>query len=218
MAAHELRTPVQRILGLSEVLLSKEGNIEQYHEVITATTRNAKRLQRLTEDILDVTRIESRTLKLHKEKVDVSEKISNAINEIKNHISSTDKLRMVFAEPIQSLYVKEDKTRPYEILANLLSNAIKFTKKGTISISTDVNDNNYVIIAVKDTGEGINSEIAPRFFTKFTTTSDVGTGLGLYLSKSIVEAHGGIMWAENNPDGKGATFSFTLPRVSNDTN
>ena len=70
---------------------------------------------------------------------------------------------MVFAEPIQSLYVKEDKTRPYEILANLLSNAIKFTKKGTISISTDVNDNNYVIIAVKDTGEGINSEIAPRF-------------------------------------------------------
>jgi signal transduction histidine kinase len=125
---------------------------------------------------------------------------------------------MVFAEPIQSLYVKADKTRLYEILANLLTNAIKFTKKGTISISADVKDNNYVIIAVKNTGEGINSEIAPRLFTKFTTTSDVGTGLGLYLSKSIVEAHGGIMWAENNPDGKGATFSFTLPRVSNDTN
>jgi signal transduction histidine kinase len=87
VAAHELRTPVQRILGLSEVLLSKEGNIEQYHEVITAITRNAKRLQRLTEDILDVTRIEGRTLKLHKEKDDVSEKISNAINEIKNQIS-----------------------------------------------------------------------------------------------------------------------------------
>ena len=166
MAAHELRTPVQRIRGLSEVLLSKEGNIEQYHEVITAITRNAKRLQRLTEDILDVTRIESRTLKLHKEKVDVSEKIFNAINEIKNQISSTDKLRMVFAEPIQSLYVKADKTRLYEILANLLTNAIKFTKKGTISISADVNDNNYVIIAVKDTGEGINSEIAPRLFKK----------------------------------------------------
>jgi two-component system, OmpR family, sensor histidine kinase VicK len=202
VAAHELRTPIQRILGLSEVLLSKERNIEQYHEVITAITRNAKRLQRLTEDILDVTRIEGRTLKLHKEKADVSEKISNAINEIKNQISPTDKLRMVFAEPIQSLYVKADKPRLYEILANLLTNAIKFTKKGTISISADDKDNNYVIIAVKDTGEGINSEIAPRLFTKFTTTSDVGTGLGLYLSKSIVEAHGGIMWAENNPDGK----------------
>jgi two-component system, OmpR family, sensor histidine kinase VicK len=199
VAAHQPRTPVQRILGLSEVLLSKEGNIEQYHDFITAITRNAKRLQRLTEDILDATRIESRTVKLHKQKVDVSEKISNAVNEIKNHISSTDKLRMVFAEPIQSLYVKADKTRLYEIWANLLTNAIKFTKKGTISISADVKDNNNVI-AVKDTGEGINSEIAPRLFTKFTTTSDVGTALGLYLSKSIVEAHGGIMWAENNAD------------------
>ena len=125
---------------------------------------------------------------------------------------------MVFAEPIQPLYVKADKIRLYEILANLPTNAIKFTKKGSISVSADVKDNNYVIIAVKDTGEGINSEITPTLFTKFTTKSDVGTGLGLCLSKSILEVHGGKMWAENNRDGKGDTFCFTLPRVSNDTN
>jgi signal transduction histidine kinase len=94
---------------------------------------------------------------------------------------------------------RQTKQELYEIWANLLTNAIKFTKKGTISISADVKDNNNVI-AVKDTGEGINSEIAPRLFTKFTTTSEVGTALGLHLSKSIVEAHGGIMWAENNAD------------------
>ena len=103
--------------------------------------------------------------------------------------------------------VRADKIRLYEVLANLLTNAMKFTQKGTVSISTDIrsttSDNrDEVIIRIRDTGVGIHPEILPRLFTKFTTRSDRGTGLGLFICKGIVEAHGGIIWAENNSDGK----------------
>jgi signal transduction histidine kinase len=96
-------------------------------------------------------------------------------------------------------------------MANLLTNAIKFTEEGTVSISANIKDNNELIVTVTDTGEGIHSDILPRLFTKFATKSNIGTGLGLYISKNIVESHGGKMWAENNSDGRGATFSFSLP-------
>lgn len=213
VAAHELRTPVQPILGLSEVLLSKKGNIEDYFDLVSAINRNAKRLQHLTEDILDVTRIESHTLILHKEEVDVCEKISNVIDDIKDQISDPGKLRVVFYQPKNPVYVSADKTRLYQVIANLLNNAIKFTKEGTISINVEDRENSQVTISVKDTGAGISPEIAPRLFTKFVTTSEAGTGLGLYLSKSIVDAHGGKMWAQNNPGKVGATFGFTFPKI-----
>ncbi|MGA9297854.1 MAG: HAMP domain-containing sensor histidine kinase [Nitrososphaeraceae archaeon] len=213
VAAHELRTPVQPILGLSEVLLSKKGNIEDYFDLVSAINRNAKRLQHLTEDILDVTRIESNTLILHKEEVDVCEKISNVIDDIKDQINDPGKLRVVFYQPKNPVYVSADKTRLYQVIANLLNNAIKFTREGTISINVEDKENSQVTISVKDTGAGISPEIAPRLFTKFVTTSDAGTGLGLYLSKSIVDAHGGKMWAQNNPGKVGATFGFTFPKI-----
>ncbi|MFZ0345184.1 MAG: HAMP domain-containing sensor histidine kinase, partial [Nitrososphaeraceae archaeon] len=213
VAAHELRTPVQPILGLSEILLSKKGNIEDYFDLVSAINRNAKRLQHLTEDILDVTRIESNTLILHKEEVDVCEKISNVIDDIKDQIDDPGKLRMVFYQPKNPVYVSADKTRLYQVIANLLNNAIKFTREGTISINVEDKENSQVTISVKDTGAGISPEIAPRLFTKFVTTSDAGTGLGLYLSKSIVDAHGGKMWAHNNPGKVGATFGFTFPKI-----
>ena len=213
VAAHELRTPVQPILGLSEVLLSKKGNIEDYFDLVSAINRNAKRLQHLTEDILDVTRIESHTLILHKEEVDVCEKISNVIDDIKDQINDPGKLRVVFYQPKNPVYVSADKTRLYQVIANLLNNAIKFTKEGTILINVEDKENSQVTISVKDTGAGISPEIAPRLFTKFATTSDAGTGLGLYLSKSIVDAHGGKMWAQNNPGKVGATFGFTFPKI-----
>jgi two-component system, OmpR family, sensor histidine kinase VicK len=213
VAAHELRTPVQPILGLSEVLLSKKGNIEDYFDLVSAINRNAKRLQHLTEDILDVTRIESHTLILHKEEVDVCEKILNVIDDTKDQINDPGKLRVVFYQPKNPVYVSADKTRLYQVIANLLNNAIKFTKEGTISINVEDKENSQVTISVKDTGAGISSEIASRLFTKFVTTSDAGTGLGLYLSKSIVDAHGGKMWAQNNPGKVGATFGFTFPKI-----
>ena len=213
VAAHELRTPIQPILGLSEVLLNKDGDIEQYRELLNTISRNAKRLQKLTENILDVSRIESQTLNLHKERVNINEKIRNVVKDIESQIHNPE-LKIAFLESKDPIYVEADKTRLYQVIANLLGNAIKFTKQGSISVSVDVNDNNNeLVISVKDTGEGIHSDILPRLFTKFATRSEVGTGLGLFITKSIVEAHGGKMWAKNSSDGKGAAFHFTLPLV-----
>ena len=156
VAAHELRTPIQPILGLSEVLLSKEGDIRQYHDPISAIRRNAKRLQRLTEDILDVTRIESQALELKKERVNINEKIRDVINDVKNQINNPDRLKIIFSEKIRPVYVETDKTRLYQVIANLITNAIKFTREGTITVSVDVNDiNDELIVTVKDSGEGI---------------------------------------------------------------
>ena len=216
VAAHELRSPIQPVLGLSELLLNQEGNIEQYRDLLNAINRNARRLQQLTENILDVSKIESHTLELHKEKVNINDKIRKVINDVKCQIHNSDKLKIVFLEPENSVYVEADKIRLYQTIANLLTNAIKFTKEGTISISASVKHHtNELIISVKDSGEGIHPVIMPRLFTKFATKSLMGTGLGLFISKSIIEAHGGKIWAENNADGKGATFSFSLPLLVN---
>lgn len=210
IAAHELRTPIQPILGLSEILQSRIKDSEQISWV-NVISRNARRLHHLTEDILDVSRIESQTLKLHKEKVNLNEIVLNVINDAKKQFSNPDKLKIIFSELKEPIYVEADRGRLYQIITNILNNAIKFTVEGTISISAVVKDNNQVFISIKDTGAGINSEILPKLFTKFATRSNKGTGLGLFLSKNIVEAHGGKIWAENNDDGRGATFTFTLP-------
>jgi signal transduction histidine kinase len=208
IASHEMKTPTQAILGFSEML---EVYPERSKEMIEAIKRNARRLHKLTDNILDVTRIESQTLKLIKEKVNVNEKILNVINDVKNQIKNPDKLIITFSESVvMPVYVQADKGRLCQVITNLLSNAVKFSKEGTISICANVKDNE-LIITVKDSGEGIDSAIMPRLFTKFATRSDVGVGLGLFISKNIVEAHGGRMWAENNSHGKGATFTFTLP-------
>jgi two-component system, OmpR family, sensor histidine kinase VicK len=212
VAAHELRSPIQPVLGLSEFLLNQVGNIEQYRDLLNAINRNAKRLQQLTENILDVSKIESHTLELHKEKVNINEKIRKVINDVNCQIHNSDKLKIVFLEPEYSVYVEADKIRLYQTIANLLTNAIKFTKEGTISISAGLKHNtNELIISVSDSGEGIHPVIMPRLFTKFATKSNMGTGLGLFISRNIIEAHGGRIWAENNADRKGATFSFSLP-------
>ena len=172
---------------------------------------NAERLSKIIEDVLSITKIESQTLKLNKVKVDINEKIQDVINDVKNQIKNTDKLQIVFPEPKEPLYIEADKIRLYQVIANLLGNAIKFTREGTITFSTNVRDNDELIVTVKDTGTGLHPDILPRLFTKFATKADAGTGLGLYISKSIVEAHGGRMWAENDSDGIGAAFSFSLP-------
>ncbi|MGA7602466.1 MAG: HAMP domain-containing sensor histidine kinase, partial [Nitrososphaeraceae archaeon] len=172
---------------------------------------NALRLAKLVDDVLSITKIESRTLSLNKVKVNVSENISSVIFDIKNQIRDPDKLQIAFLKTKKHLYVEADKLRLYQVIANLVGNAIKFTHEGIISIGTYVKDDRELVITVKDTGKGIDSHIMPRLFTKFATLSNSGTGLGLYISKNIVEAHGGKMWAENNSEGRGATFSFSLP-------
>jgi signal transduction histidine kinase len=121
--------------------------------------------------------------------------------------------------------VEADKDRITQVISNILNNAIKFAsnqKEGTVSVTLEKNHSNRgeVIVNIRDTGEGIHQEILPRLFTKFATKSFSGTGLGLYISKSIIEAHGGRMWAQNNSDGQGggATFTFTLPLTNNKKN
>src|SRR5215204_4150273 len=204
---------------------------ERREEVIQAIQRNAIRLQKLTNDILDVARIESRTLKLNKEKFDINKKIANVIDDIEKQISDPNKLKILFVEPREAIFVNADKWRIYQVIANLLYNAIKFTKEGSILVSAKVtqkkgenreeegrdygnsssSSSRHVIVSVKDSGAGIDLEILPRLFSKFVTKSDKGTGLGLFISKSIIESHGGKIWAENNSDGKGAMFTFSLP-------
>jgi signal transduction histidine kinase len=212
VAAHELRTPIQPILGLSEVLRSKIKNKDEY-ELIDIISRNAKRLQHLTEDILDVTKIESQSLQLQKEKFNLNEVIMSVLADYENLIGKIKDVKVSLIS-YGDFLVEADRGRLNQVISNLLDNAIKFTQKGSIVISSarkDNNDNNNVIISIKDTGIGIDPEIMPRLFSKFASKSFVGTGLGLFISKSIIEAHDGKIWAENNPDGKGATFTFTLP-------
>jgi signal transduction histidine kinase len=161
---------------------------------------------------LEVSRIESQTLRLNKEKVNINEKIREIIGDVRSQVQNPNDLQITFSEAKRPGTLEADKIRLYQVIANLLTNAIKFTNVGTITVSANVNDNNNeLIVTVKDSGEGIHSDIMPRLFTKFATKSNVGTGLGLYISKNIIEAHGGRIWAENNRDGKGANFTFTLP-------
>ncbi|MDP8940906.1 MAG: ATP-binding protein [Thermoproteota archaeon] len=224
IAAHELRTPLQPILGFAEVLRFGKQKIKgQQNLLLDAIIRNSKRLQRLTNDILDVTRIESKTLNLNKEQFSLNDVILNTINGI---ISNTDfknenrNVRLLYQpdddDDNSILFVEADKEKLVQVISNLLSNAIKFTKEGTITITTARKKDNQVVIGVKDTGTGIDSDILPSLFSKFTTESFSGIGLGLFICKSIVEAHGGKIWAENNNrhGEKGASFYFTLPTIN----
>jgi signal transduction histidine kinase len=227
VAAHELRTPVQPILGLSEFIRPKVNDKER--EYVDVIIRNAKRLQRLTENILDVTKIESQSLKLNKEIFNLNDIITNALDDIilnkefknKKNDSNVDYIKL-FYRP-KDIFVEADRIRMTQVIYNLLNNAIKFLQEGgSITINTEKEDN-HILVFVKDTGTGIDPEILPQLFSKFASKSYQGTGLGLFISKGIIEAHGGRIWAENNNDNynnsiadakEGSTFYFTLP-ISN---
>ena len=221
VAAHELRTPIQPIISLTEVLQSQIKDVKQ-QEMLEVTIRNAKRLQRLTNDILDVTKIEGRSLELNKEEFNLNDVLINAMNDITlgRDFLKNENIRLSY-NPHQDILIQADKGRISQVISNLLSNAVKFTAEGTILVSVEKdkssnnNNNKAIIVSVKDSGQGIDSSILPRLFTKFASKSYKGTGLGLFISKGIIEAHGGKIWGENNPDGRGATFSFSLPLEEN---
>ncbi|HEV2877707.1 MAG TPA: HAMP domain-containing sensor histidine kinase, partial [Nitrososphaeraceae archaeon] len=214
ITAHELRTPIQPILVVIDTLLSKKGNIEDYEELLSMIRRNAKRLQQVTENILDVTRIESGSFGLKKELFDLNEVIMAVLAAYGSDVKKADQLKIILTSK-ESFYVEADKVRIAQVISNLLNNAMKFTQEGTIAISCNKmkhdNEKHSATFCMKDTGVGIHPEIYPKLFSKFASHSDGGIGLGLYLCKNIVKAHGGRIWAENNPDGKGSAFFFTLP-------
>jgi signal transduction histidine kinase len=226
IASHEMKTPTQAILGTSGLL---QYYPERKDELIGIIQRNAKRLQTLVANILDVTRIESQTLKLNKERFNICDVISSLIEEHKDRTKNSN-IELVNNNDNNPIFVEADKDRIIQVLSNLLSNAIKFTDRGKISINLfeKKNDDNNeeengggrkeVIVSVTDTGSGINSEIFPRLFSKFASKSYQGTGLGLFICKSIIKAHGGRIWAENNDVSEdksgGATITFSLPAAS----
>jgi two-component system, OmpR family, sensor histidine kinase VicK len=219
IASHEMKTPTQAILGTSGLL---QYYPERRDELIEIIQRNAKRLQALTSDILDVTRIESQTLKLEKEQFNIFDTISEAVEDYKERIENTRNKNIELLYDISKntrhqIFVEADRGRIMQVLSNLLNNALKFTNEGQITVSVyegNNNDNKHEVkVKVVDTGSGIDNEIYPKIFSKFATKSHQGTGLGLFISKSIIEAHGGRIWAENNADRKGASFIFTLPII-----
>jgi signal transduction histidine kinase len=217
IAAHELRTPIQPILSSSEVLLSKVKD-SRHLELLHIVSRNANRLRKLAEDILDVSRIESHSLSLHKEQFNINDIIEDVVHGYRNQIQVQNKVgsdtEILFTPKDEVTMVEADRGRLAQVIFNLLDNSLKFTKltrgKGKIQIISEKKDNQ-VTVSVVDTGTGIDPEIFPKLFSRFASKSFSGTGLGLFISKSIIEEHGGKVWAQNNPDGGGATFTFTIP-------
>ena len=214
IAAHELRTPIQPILSITEIIRSKIKEPQQ-KELLDVVIRNAKRLKRLTEDILDISSIESHSLKLNKERFNLNDLILNVVQDYRNQIKKDDNIDLLYESKKDINFIVEaDMQRITQVISNLLDNSIKFTKEGMVSVTLEKkkeDSQQEVLVSVKDSGSGIHSDILPRLFSKFATKAEKGTGLGLFISKSIVEAHGGKIWGENNIDGKGARFSFTLP-------
>jgi signal transduction histidine kinase len=232
IAAHELRTPAQSILGYAELVNARtEHTQKQIQSFIEVIYRNALRIQKLTQDILDVTRIESHTLRLHKIKFNLENVIQNAIedtklklvpeghNNVKLEFKRSGEVGQVVSRS-EDVFVVADRDRITQVISNLLDNALKFTSEGLVLVAISTNKEkkkdhklDEVVVSVEDTGSGIDPEIFPRLFTKFTSRSFSGTGLGLYISKNIIEAHGGKIWAQNNNEHRkrGATFYFTLP-------
>ena len=227
VAAHELRAPIQPILGLAEVLRQQNQQPDnredqmysENNELLNVIIRNAKRLQQLTENILDVTKIENNSMELNKEEFILNKAVLESFTDFANQLSKEQKenVKLIVALDEGDVLVVADKHRINQVINNLLNNALKFTKQGqiTLSIEKEKKYGKEAIVKIQDSGPGIDPNIMPRLFTKFATKSYSGTGLGLFISKSIVETHGGKMWAENNLDGKGATFLFTLPIAKN---
>jgi signal transduction histidine kinase len=221
-----LRTPLQPIIGIMNVIRSKVTDSEQ-QKLLEIVIRNAKRLQRLVEDVLDVTRIEGHTLDIKKEVFNINDTIASILQEYRSQMERNNKEKysqfpeISFQPEKAGVYVQADKGRITQVISNLIDNAIKFAphQNGKLDIVVARSDsdnreeepNGNVIVSVKDNGTGIDPEVMPRLFLKFVTKSFSGTGLGLYVSKNIIEAHGGKIWAENNNDGNGATFYFSLP-------
>jgi len=218
VAAHELRTPIQPIIAITEIVYSQSKEDKEKRKLLEIIMRNAKRLKRLTDDILDVAKIESQSLQTQKEWFNIENVISSLVSQYKSNIKEMGKtINLNFVIEEKNLFIKADKGRITQVLDNLLCNAIKFTEGnayGSITITANREDNERIKVITKDTGTGINEEILPRLFTKFATKSDRGTGLGLYISKKIIEAHCGKIWGKNtnNEDNRiGAEFGFTLP-------
>jgi signal transduction histidine kinase len=230
IAAHELRTPITPILGYAEMLESEQEEEEQEEQeieknnykntirrdYIEAIIRNARRLEHLSNLFIDSASIQAKTFKLDKELLNLTDVLLAAVDDqkitIAHDLEKRNNIKLRYIPSENHILILADRIRLIQAISNLLSNAVKFTKEGIISIVLK-KEKDKATVRIQDTGVGIDPEIMPRLFLKFATKSDTGgTGLGLYISKSIIEAHGGTILAGDNEEGKrGATFTFSLP-------
>ena len=253
IAAHEIRSPCQAIIGYIELLELEPVNSKKYLDLMSM---NAERLSLLISNILDASRIDNKTLTLKKQKFNLVELLEQIIDDLNSRITTdlNQNTKIVFEsikteiqktndtkeeEVYKSMVINADKGRLTQVIFNLLDNAIRLGKGNKIMVTLrtiipilhdDIKNlssfeskehicspeqqqkQREIIVQVKDSGRGIDSKIMDNLFSKFTSDSTTGrTGLGLFISKNIIEAHGGKIWAENNKDQKGATFSFSLP-------
>jgi signal transduction histidine kinase len=221
IAAHELRTPIMPIVGYSELLQEDIGDRKEIRGIIY----NAKRLDQLAGNILEGAKIENQTLQLDYGQFNLKDILTDIIDDYNNLLTIKESKDVKLRYEPKDILIVADKVRVERVISNLLNNAIKFTSRGEITISVielkhnnnddDDDGNGEIQVNIKDTGTGLSPAILPKLFSKFVSTDFGGTGLGLFVSKNIVEAHGGKIHAQNNDDGIGAMFSFTIPKVAN---
>ena len=219
IAAHELRTPIMPIVGYSEILQEDIGDRKEIRGIIY----NAKRLDQLAGNILEGAKIENRTLQLDYGQFNLKDILTDIIDDYNNLLTIKESKDVKLRYEPKDILIVADKVRVGRVISNLLNNAIKFTSRGEITISVielkhnnnDDDGNGEIQVNIKDTGTGLSPAILPKLFSKFVSTDSGGTGLGLFVSRNIVEAHGGKIYAQNNDDGIGAMFSFTIPKVAN---
>jgi two-component system sensor histidine kinase VicK len=219
IAAHELRTPIMPIVGYSEILQEDIGDRKELRGIIY----NAKRLDQLAGNILEGAKIENQTLQLNYEQFNLKDILTDIIDDYNNLLTIKESKDVKLRYEPKDILIVADKVRVGRVISNLLNNAIKFTARGEITISVielehyddDDDGNGEIQINIKDTGTGLSPAILPKLFSKFVSTDSGGTGLGLFVSRNIVEAHGGKIQAQNNDDGIGAMFSITIPKVAN---
>ena len=215
IAAHELRNPVQSLLGFSDILIKLIGNIELYKHPMEAISRNTKRLKRLVDIILDISQLDNDLLILNKEPINLKELITEIMINYQDRKKGDRKFNIVFEDssaPNDSKILNADKSRLTQVIINLIDNALEFTKdEDEIIINMKkINKGKEIEVTISDPGHGIHPDDLHILFTRFIKKSSRGTGLGLYVSKKIIEAHGGRIWAKNNQNGNGVTFGFGL--------
>lgn len=219
IAAHELRTPIQPIL-LGAELANQSPRKEE--KIIAVIITEAKRLKKLSDDLLDVSRIETGNLTYKFENTGINDIILEAASCAQlasANLNPSEKSGVAIeTKLINDLKLFVDRMRISQALTNIMDNCLKFTKEGSIKIETTMLQFKKLLeIRISDTGPGIAPDILPKLFGKFVTSTSGnvanvhGTGLGLFITKSILQAHGGDVFAYNNDDGKGATFIIRLP-------